>query len=377
MSDGIELESVTARVFRFPLEVPVRTSFGTMRDRPAVLVEARAKDGARGLGEVWCNFPSVGAEHRARLVNKICAPLLTARSFSRPAEAFEHLTASLAVLALQTGEDGPLAQAIAGIDIALWDLAARQAGMPLNLFLGGEAVEEVGAYASGLNPDMPEKLALQRARDGHTAFKLKVGFGEETDLTNVKRLRAVLGAGVRLMVDANQAWNLETAARMADRLAEHRIDWLEEPMRADTPPEDWRALAARSPIKLAAGENIRGGNAFSTVISAGAISVIQPDLAKWGGFTGCLPVARSAIAAGRRYCPHFLGGGIGLIASLHLLAAAGGDGLLEIDSNPNPLREMMAAPFPALSDGRIIVPSEPGLGVTPDLAALAAYEIHL
>jgi len=376
MSERIELESLTARVFRFPLEVPVRTSFGTMRDRPAVLVEARARNGARGLGEVWCNFPSVGAEHRARLVTEICAPLVVGKSFERPGQAFEHLTASLEVLALQTGEDGPLAQAIAGIDIALWDLAARQAGMPLNLFLGGEPVSEVGAYASGLNPDEPEKLALKRAGEGHNAFKLKVGFGEETDIANLKRLRAVLGAGARLMVDANQAWDIETAAHMAGRLAEQWIDWLEEPLRADAPAADWKTLAARSPVKLAAGENIRGSEAFREVISTGAISVIQPDLAKWGGFTACLPVARSAIAAGRRYCPHFLGGGVGLIASLHLLAAAGGDGLLEIDSNPNPLREMMAEPFPALSDGKIAVPQEPGLGVEPELAALAAYEVR-
>ena len=79
------------------------------------------------------------------------------------------------------------------------------------------------------------------------------------------------------------------------------------------------------------------------------MAVVQPDVAKWGGISGCLPVARRVVAARRRYCPHYLGGGIGLLASAHLLAAVGGDGLLEVDCNPNPLREGLAEPFPALA----------------------------
>ncbi|WP_026380783.1 mandelate racemase/muconate lactonizing enzyme family protein [Afifella pfennigii] len=377
MSEPFRLTALTARVFRYPLAAPVRTSFGVMADRPAVLVEARSADGARGFGEAWCNFPSVGAEHRARLVNKVCAPLLIGRELAFPAQGFRHLTKALCVLALQSGEDGPLAQAIAGIDIALWDLAARRAGEPLHRFLGGAPATSVGAYASGLNPEAPELLALRRAGEGHTAFKLKVGFGEDKDLANVRRLREALGDGARLMVDANQAWEVGEAARMAELFADEDLDWLEEPMRADAPREDWRALAARSPVPLAAGENLRGADAFQAMIDSGAVAVIQPDIAKWGGFSGCLEVAKAALAAGRRYCPHFLGGGIGLAASLHLLAAAGGDGLLEVDANDNALREAMAQPFPALSAGRMAVPAGPGLGVEPDFSALEAYDIAL
>nr|WP_243463852.1 hypothetical protein [Bordetella bronchiseptica] len=81
-----------------------------MHDRPAVLVEVEDSDGAVGWGEVWCNFPACGAEHRARLVETVLAPLLTARAFADPAQAFAHLEARTAVLAIQTGEPGPLAQ---------------------------------------------------------------------------------------------------------------------------------------------------------------------------------------------------------------------------------------------------------------------------
>jgi L-alanine-DL-glutamate epimerase-like enolase superfamily enzyme len=131
--------------------------------------------------------------------------------------------------------------------------------------------------------------------------------------------------------------------------------------------EDWQRLAQASPIPLAAGENLRGDAAFDAAIASGALAFIQPDLAKWGGITACLPLARRINAAGLCYCPHFLGGGIGLMASAHLLAAAGGDGLLEIDSNANPLREGLAAPFPALEDGRFVLSEEPGLGVAPSV----------
>jgi L-alanine-DL-glutamate epimerase-like enolase superfamily enzyme len=149
-------------------------------------------------------------------------------------------------------------------------------------------------------------------------------------------------------------------------LAPYTPAWLEEPIRADRPRTDWRSLAAGSPIPLAGGENLYGEGAFERVIATGALAVIQPDVTKWGGISGCLPVARRILAAGRRYCPHHLGAGIGVLASAHLLAAAGGDGLLEIDTNPNPLREGLAQPFPQLLDGALVLDDAPGLGVAPD-----------
>ena len=100
--------------------------------------------------------------------------------------------------------------------------------------------------------------------------------------------------------------------------------------------------------------------------------VLQPDMAKWGGFSGCLPVARAILGAGLRYCPHFLGGGVGLLASAHLLAAVGGDGLLEVDANPNPLRTRLCGAVGAVREGRVILGDAPGLGVEPDLRSLVS-----
>lgn len=375
MTEPLSLARVTAHVYRYPLTSPVRTSFGTMRDRPLLIIEAEDRQGVRGYGEVWCNFPSVGAEHRARLVASIMEPLLTARDFTGPEEAFTTLTNATAVLSLQSAEPGPFAQAIAGIDIALWDLAARKTGRPLWQLIAPDASPRVAVYASGLNPDAPEVLAARRREEGYRAFKLKIGFGRDRDVRNLTALREAVGPDCDLMVDANQAWDLDTALASARDLEPFGLAWLEEPLRCDRPWSEWQKLAAHARTPLAAGENIMELANFRTALLAKALRVMQPDMAKWGGFSGTLPVARAILAAGVRYCPHYLGGGIGLLASAHLLAAVGGDGLLEIDANDNPLRTDLCGPLAHVTEGHAILSDLPGLGAVPDLAAIERYKV--
>ncbi len=361
MPPRLAIRSVRAHVLRAPIAAPVVTSFGIMRDRPMVLVRVEDSDGAVGWGEAWCYFPTVGAEHRARLVESVVAPLLEGGTFESPSEAFRLLTAKTAVLALQAGEHGPIAQSIAGTDIALWDLAARKAGEPLWRMLGGTS-PRVGVYASGINPDAPEKLAAQKRAEGYGAFKLKVGFGAARDLANLAALRETLGESAELMIDANQGWSLAQAVEIAPRLEAFGLRWMEEPLRADSPWNDWQVLARHTRVPLAGGENIAGDDAFDAALHAGALDVMQPDMAKWGGFSGCLPLAKRIREAKLRFCPHFLGGGVGLLASAHLLAAVGGDGLLEIDANPNPLRTIACGPLNEIAGGCATLDESPGLG---------------
>ena len=376
MSRPLQIRSLRALVWRYPLKTPVVTSFGTMRDRPMVLVRAEDTDGNAGWGEIWCNFPAVGAEHRARLVHGVLAPIVTSRSFDNASAAFDALTEQTTVLALQAGEPGPFAQAIAGVDIALWDLEARRAQQPLWRFLGGTS-PRVKVYASGLNPDRPADIAATRRNEGYRAFKLKIGFGRERDIANVGALREALGDGVDLMVDANQAWSLETAIDMAAALEPFYIGWLEEPLRADRPWSDWQSLRERTRIPLAAGENVAGDDAFDAALAANVLSVVQPDIAKWGGYTRGIPVARRIVQSSARFCPHWLGGGVGLLASAHALAAVGGGGMLEVDANPNPLRSATCGPLATVTDGCGVLNNRPGLGLEPDLAGLQAYAVAL
>lgn len=365
VTDPFTIESLTVDVYRAPVTRPVRTSFGTMGDRPAVVVTARSTDGIPGYGEVWCNFPEPAAGYRADLIARVLAPAIVRRPWPGPGAVFDHLSERFRLVGIQAGEPGPFAQCIAGIDVALWDMTARIAREPLWRFLGGSGSGQVPAYASGIGPEDPAGQAASARARGHRAFKLKVGFGERRDLANLDLMRSELGREAAIAVDANQAWSPAVARSMIRSLAPYSPAWLEEPIPADRPDADWRSLADGSPIPLAGGENLYGAAAFDTAIRTGALAVIQPDVTKWGGISGCLPVARRILAAGLRYCPHHLGAGVGVLASAHLLAAAGGDGLLEVDCNPNPLRKGLAQPFPRLIDGRLFLSDAPGLGVTP------------
>lgn len=370
--DGpLEIARLEIRVLRAPIERPVRNSLGTMTSRPCVLVRVEDAEGAQGWGEVWCNFPTCGAEHRARLLETAVAPHLLGRRFDGPAGAHHTLSRQLHLLAIQAGEPGPIAQVLAGLDIALWDLASRRLGVALARRLGAGR-EVVPAYASGIDPEGAVGMVEAARAQGHRRFKIKIGFGRELDLEAVAAVAAGLGAEERLMVDANQRFDLPEARTMAEALGPHRPLWLEEPLPADAPLPDWQSLA-RVGVPLAAGENLRGAKAFEEALASRTLAYVQPDACKWGGITGGLPLARRIAEAGAVYCPHYLGGAIGLLASAHLLAAAGGPGFLEMDVNPNPLRSELVGPILPVADGLATLPSGPGLGAEPDPAVLRAF----
>lgn len=367
------VKRLEAFLFRLDPGATVRMAFGGFSERKAVVLRLEDAEGAVGWGEVWCNFPRYGAENKLRLIETLVGPALLAGADASPAAAFHRLSAALHPMALQTGEIGPVAACIAGIDLALWDLAARRAGKPLADFLvGADAPASVPAYASGLNPDgAPERVAALREA-GFTAFKLKVGFGADVDRPNVAAIAAALRPGERFMIDANQSWTLDQARAAVDAFNPVSLAWIEEPLAVDRPASEWAEVAALSAAPLAGGENLYGFAAFDRAIRLGHLRFIQPDVCKWGGITGNFAVARRALAAGRTYCPHWLAGGLGLLASAHVLAAVGGPGMLEYDSNPNPFRALLGSPLPDLIDGALPLPDGPGLGVEPDMAALAS-----
>ncbi len=356
-----------------PIENPVTNSFRTLTSRSALLVRVTDEDGAFGWGEVWCNYPPGAATHRAALLDRVVAPLIVGRRFPHPRDAFAFMVAATRVPALQCGEPGPFAQVVAGLDIALWDLAARRAGEPLWRWLGGTPTVRV--YASGLGPDHPERLAERKRAEGYTAVKLKVGFDAATDARNLHALRSTMGADATLMVDANQRWNLEAAVEAAKALDAFGLAWIEEPMPADEPLDRWQTLARACTTPLAAGENLRGEDGLGGAIASGALKAIQPDAAKWGGFSGCLGIAQKARDAGVQFCPHWLGGGIGLAAALHLLAASGAEGWGEVDANPNELRTLFLPDGFRVDAGHVTLGEQPGLGCIPDPAVLKRFRM--
>jgi D-galactarolactone cycloisomerase len=181
-----------------------------------------------------------------------------------------------------------------------------------------------------------------------------------------------VGEGL-LAADVNQGWAVAQALELAPQLERFGLAWLEEPIRADRPQPEWRQLREAIRIPLAGGENIASHAGFGEILREPVLGVVQPDIAKWGGLSACAGIARDILTSGKMFCPHYLGAGIGLLASAHLLAGVGGDGLLEVDCNENPLRDRFCGPVLDVRDGTIELGHEAGLGITPDLASIEQY----
>lgn len=365
----------TIALYRVPINTPVRTSFGIMIDRPTLVLRLQDDDGVVGYGEVWCNFPSGGAEHRAHLLETVVLPLAASSGLlDRPGELWVWLTRRLHVLSVQSGEPGPFAQCLAGLECALNDLAARRAGLALSKFLNPQAPMAVGVYASGINPDGAPEMAARAQADGYAGSKIKIGFDADLDRENLREARALLGAEGLLMADANQAYGLSDALSIAPVADEVGLYWLEEPLPQDAGDEDWSALHRAMKTPLAAGENFSRGDHFDALADRRSIAVLQPDLGRWGGALKMLAVAEKAEQANRLLCPHWLGGGIGLLTTCHVKAASGvTSGFVEVDYNINPMRSELAHDVLAtLANGQVELGDSPGIGI--DDAALAGFK---
>jgi len=369
-SAPVRIREIRTFVLEAPIANPVRNSWRTLTSRSALLIRITDQDGAEGWGEVWSNYPPRGAQHRADLINLVAAPLVLVREFAGPEAVFRTLEQALRIPAITSGEYGPFAQITAGLDNALWDLVAKRAGQPLWQYFGG--VPRLPVYASGLSPDDPGPLAADAINRGFRAAKLKVGADAAVDLKNSADLRTLLGDG-ELMYDANQRWTLEEATSAMAALADFAPLWMEEPLAADQPLALWQALSANTSLALAAGENIRERAVFDAFVNSAALRFLQPDPGKWGGYTECLPLGRRAIAAGMAFCPHWLGSAVGLMASLNLLGAAGGQGWGEWDANPNPLRERLMPADIRVHEGVVTLSDQAGIGFSPDMNVLKEF----
>ena len=371
MGDAFEIARLDVYALEAKIDRPVTTSFGSIPARVSALLRIEDTDGCSGWGEIWGNFPSITCAYRAALACQVLPEPLLGASVETPGAFCIRLADKLRVLAVQAAEPGPISAVLAATNQALWDLAARRQALPLRRALNEEAGETVPVYASGLGPADSVEVSVRAREAGHRAFKQKIGFGDDVDRRNLHGLRLSMKEGERLFVDANQRWPLGEALGQVAMLEEMEVDWWEEPMLAEAPAADWRALRDSTLLPLAGGENLRDVDAFRTAFSW--LAFVQPDLGKWGGVDGCLAIARSALRHDRTYCPHWLAGGVGLMHSAHLLAAAGGDGLLEVDANPNPLRTRVVEPATGIFEGRLHMIDAPGIGIESPVDDLSEF----
>ena len=275
------------------------------------------------------------------------------------------------------GRRGVTLHAISALDIALHDLAGRARGVPVADLLGGAKRTSLSVYASFVMPEHPEdvaalcRLAVDR---GYDAVKLgwgAIGRDPDLDVTLTRAARDVLGSERRLFIDGGQCWNVETAAAAAERFAALDVGWLEEPL----PPDDlagYAALAERSALPIAAGEQCEGVDEFRALADAG-VQVLQPDVSRCGGLTVARRVGELAAARGITCIPHAYSTGVLTAASLQFVASLDDASLCEYSVVDSPLaNELLRDPF-QVEDGRVALPAGSGLGVDLDEEQVARY----
>ena len=296
-----------------------------------LLVRVDTDAGITGWGEAFGHriFPATRAA-----IDTLLGPLCVGRDATQVLALNDELQRMLHGI----GRSGPAIYALSGIDIALWDIAGKAAGLPLYRLLGGGPRADLPAYASLLRYGTAEAVTHyteQALGRGYRHIKL-----HEITVPEVKAARDVAGPGVPIMVDTNCPWTVVEAVEMARRLAPLGLHWLEEPV---WPPENLAGLAevrARGGIPTAAGENYGTVWEFRRACEAGAISYAQPSVTKIGGVTELRRVMTVAETFGVQVVPHSAYFGPGLLASIHCMAAMPAESLVErfyCDFAENPL----------------------------------------
>jgi L-alanine-DL-glutamate epimerase-like enolase superfamily enzyme len=266
-----------------------------------IATTVESSDGSTGQGFSWA--VQAGAQAILAMIESDCRPMAVGGPVV-PAAAWDRLWWQL-----REAGGGITTLAMAAVDIGLWDLQARAAGLSLAELLGRQR-DRVPVYASGVNRHLSlDELKEQVSRwiaAGHRRVKIKVGLPSlDQDIERVAAVRRIIGPGGLLMIDANQLWDLPTARRAARALSAFDIFWLEEPL----PAEDFQAYArlrAAIDIPVAAGESLYTEAQFRDLLLAGAVDFVQPNVCRVGGITPFLRIARLARLFDIPVMPHLL-----------------------------------------------------------------------
>lgn len=293
-----QVTGVTSKTYRLAMPRPWGPA---VRYQYLIASTVQSSDGGTGQGFSWA--VQAGAQAIQAMVDADCGPVAVGGPVA-PAAAWDRLWWHL-----RESGGGITTLAMAAIDIGLWDLQARAAGLGLADLIGRQR-EAVPVYASGVNRHLTlDELKEQVSRwvaAGHTRVKIKIGLpGLDEDLQRVAAVRQIIGPARLLMVDANQLWDLPTARRAARALEPYDIFWLEEPL----PAQDFQAYAALRAaidIPVAAGESLYTEAQFRDMLLAGGCDYLQPNVCRVGGITPFLRIARLARLFDIPVMPHLL-----------------------------------------------------------------------
>jgi L-alanine-DL-glutamate epimerase-like enolase superfamily enzyme len=363
-----------------PLERQHTSDFGKIASFDSVIVKVDTDAGLVGWGEAKAGVGSASSAYGlAAIVNRDLAPLLVGRDprdvgplwevmYSTPREGY---ALDRGHVLPQLGRRGLSISAIAGIDLALWDILGKSLGAPVWRLLGGRRAARMPAYASGGWADetrIGEQLLGYVAQGGFRAVKMRVGVMDGEPHRSAARVRAArraLGPDVKLMADAHGTWTVAEAKAFCRMVEDCDLYWLEEPVTAD----DKVGLAEvrrASAVPISTGESEFTRHDFREIAELRAADVLQPDLAIAGGITEGVRIAAIASAFNLRLAPHLWSGAPAFAAGLALAASQSAGFILEYALGANPLlHELVHEKFP-VTDGEIEIPDRPGLGITVD-----------
>ena len=329
------------------------------------LIKVETDDGFIGWGDA---FSFQCRRSVAEAVKHMITPRVIGRNASDVIQINHELQQELHLF----GRYGITMFAISGLDIALWDIAAKRAGVPLYKLLGGSTIRSIPAYASLFRYEDRDLVAdrVRHAMDlGYESIKL-----HEINIPEVHAAREAAGQSVSLMVDVNCPWTPEEAKSMALAFKAYDILWLEEPI---NPPENFQALSklrTETEMAIAAGENACTAFEFKKMMEANAIDYAQPSVTKVGGITEFRKIATLCEVYGVQLMPHSPYFGPGFLATLHLSQAIPNSGMIErifIEPETNLYGNSTYDPV----NGAFGAPGGDGLGLEPDIDVLKTYRV--
>ncbi|PSW16097.1 mandelate racemase/muconate lactonizing enzyme family protein [Photobacterium rosenbergii] len=381
----MKIIDVKPHAISVPLDTPFYFSQGWVHNRSAMIIEVITDEGVTGYGEALCHglqSPQIAAS----IVEHTFKPLLLGRS---PFDV-EVLWEEMYNTTRPFGQAGAAVNAISGVDIALWDVIGKSLKKPIHQLIGGAFRKEVTPYATGFYrvadghyPNDSVDEAFRYIEAGFTAFKLKIGFGVDEDIKLIRSIREAVGINVRIMADANGAYNASTARRIIKETEEFNLFFLEELLA----PEDiggYQEIKTMSKTPIAAGEQIFGKMGYRPWLESRALDIIQPDLCSSGGFTECKKIAAMAQANHINMIPHVWGSGIGIAASLQFIASIPSSPLslnpqqpmLEFDQSSHPFRKDLIFDGIQMENGKVQISTKPGIGVDVNPDVIYQYKVN-
>jgi len=387
----MKITRITSHILGYDLPEPLGYSQQYYTKRTAHLVEVETDEGITGWGECF-GAGNIALANKG-IVEQVIQPMVLGMD---PLDR-DVIWHKIYNLMRDHGQKGMPLQSLSGVDIELWDIAGKVAGLPLHKMIGGAHRDRIDVYGYGmmLRPESADSLIARFGDEaaaikgmGFKATKMKVGLGPKDDVRLIEAVRRGVGDDYRFMIDANHAYTTHDAFYVGRAMEEFDPYWFEEPVA----PEDldgYRELRQGLRVNISGGEAEFNRWGWRALLECRGLDIAQPEVCALGGISEYLRVLALCHAHFTPVVNHVWGSAVAVATNMHLLAAMpplpGGlfpwEPMLEFDTTHNTFRdELLTEPLDiqgqvTASGGQVAIPDGPGIGVTPDLDFIRHYTI--